>query len=199
MIFNKLGIDTETVLKAAGTKWNFLPFRPGLVGGHCIGVDPYYLTHKSEEIGYHPMIISAGRRINDGMGAYVSSQLVKFMLKQRIQVRGSKVLVMGMTFKENCPDLRNTLVVQMIEELSGYGINVEVYDPWANTNDAKREYNITPIKSPDQKSYHGIVLAVAHDEFRQMGVEGVRKLGKKNHVLYDLKYLFDQDKSDLRL
>ncbi|HHW1936417.1 TPA: Vi polysaccharide biosynthesis UDP-N-acetylglucosamine C-6 dehydrogenase TviB [Pseudomonas aeruginosa] len=199
IIFNRMGIDTEAVLKAAGTKWNFMPFRPGLVGGHCIGVDPYYLTHKAQSIGYHPEIILAGRRLNDGMGAYVVSQLVKAMLKRRIHVDGARVLLMGLTFKENCPDLRNTKVVDIVRELAEYNIQVDVFDPWVSAEDAMHEYRITPVGTPSHGAYDGIILAVAHSEFKNMGAENIRKLGKAEHVLYDLKYLLDEDKSDLRL
>lgn len=199
IIFNKMGIDTEAVLKAAGTKWNFLPFRPGLVGGHCIGVDPYYLTHKAQSIGYHPEIILAGRRLNDGMGAYVVSQLVKAMLKRRIHVDGARVLVMGLTFKENCPDLRNTRVVDIVSELAEYNIAVDIYDPWVSIEEAQHEYGITPVAEPAIAAYDGIVLAVAHNEFRALGAENIRKHGKTKHVLYDLKYLLSTEESDLRL
>ncbi|MDY0208441.1 MAG: Vi polysaccharide biosynthesis UDP-N-acetylglucosamine C-6 dehydrogenase TviB, partial [Pseudomonas sp.] len=199
LIFNKLGIDTEEVLKAAGTKWNFLPFRPGLVGGHCIGVDPYYLTHKAQSVGYHPEIILAGRRLNDGMGAYVASQLVKAMLKKRIHVEGSRVLVLGLTFKENCPDLRNTKVVDIIAELQDYGVNVDCYDPWINATEAQHEYGITPVSEPVAGAYDAIVLAVAHNEFAAMGAEKIRALGKQAHVLYDLKYVLPTSAADLRL
>ncbi|MCX7561103.1 Vi polysaccharide biosynthesis UDP-N-acetylglucosamine C-6 dehydrogenase TviB [Sulfitobacter sp. F26204] len=199
VIFNRMGIDTEAVLEAAGTKWNFLPFRPGLVGGHCIGVDPYYLTHKAEAIGYHPQIILAGRRLNDGMGAYVAAQLVKALLKKRIHVQGARVLMMGLTFKENCPDLRNTRVINVITELQDYGIEVDVFDPWVDVAEAEYEYGITPISQPDANAYDGIVLAVAHQEFSEMGMAGMRSLGRKDHVLYDLKYVLPVDQSDLRL
>jgi UDP-N-acetyl-D-galactosamine dehydrogenase len=199
LIFNKLGIDTEEVLKAAGTKWNFLPFRPGLVGGHCIGVDPYYLTHKAQSVGYHPEIILAGRRLNDGMGAYVASQLVKAMLKKRIQVDGARVLVMGLTFKENCPDLRNTKVVDIVNELKDYGVQVDCYDPWINEQDAEHEYGISPVSAPLTGSYDAVVLAVAHKQFVQMGAEKIRALGNPVHVLYDLKYLLPAHAADLRL
>lgn len=199
LIFNKMGIDTEAVLEAAGTKWNFLPFRPGLVGGHCIGVDPYYLTHKAESIGYHPQIILAGRRLNDSMGAYVVSQLIKGMLKRRIHVDGARVLVMGLTFKENCPDLRNTKVVDIVRELAEYNIQVDVYDPWVSVEEAQHEYAITPIAEPAVNTYDGIILAVAHNEFRALGAENIRKHGKAEHVLYDLKYLLSAAESDLRL
>lgn len=199
IIFDKMGIDTEAVLKTAGTKWNFLPFRPGLVGGHCIGVDPYYLTHKAEAIGYHPQVILAGRRINDSMGAYVVGQMVKAMLKKRIQVNGARVLVLGLTFKENCPDLRNTRVVDVIQELGEYGVAVDVYDPWANATEALAEYGLEICTDPEDGTYDGIILAVAHDQFRQMGIALLRAFGTPGHVFYDLKYLFDEAESDLRL
>jgi UDP-N-acetyl-D-glucosamine/UDP-N-acetyl-D-galactosamine dehydrogenase len=198
MIFNKLGIDTEDVLKAAGTKWNFLPFRPGLVGGHCIGVDPYYLTHKAQAIGYHPEIILAGRRLNDGMGSYVASQLIKAMLRKRIQVNGARVLIMGLTFKENCPDLRNTKVVDIVRELQDFNIHVDVCDPWGTPHEARHEYGID-IVEPQTGIYDGIVVAVAHRQFSDMGVERIRALGKSQHVLYDLKYVLPCDAVDLRL
>ncbi len=199
IIFNRMGIDTEAVLAAAGTKWNFLPFRPGLVGGHCIGVDPYYLTHKAEAIGYHPQIILAGRRLNDGMGAYVAGQLVRAMIDRRIHVKGARVLVMGLTFKENCPDLRNTRVVDVVSELTGLGIDVDVHDPWADTAEAYAEYGLTLAETPAAGSYDGIILAVAHDEFRSMGADAMRAFGKPDHVLYDLKYLLPATDSDIRL
>lgn len=199
LIFNRLGIDTEEVLKAAGTKWNFLPFRPGLVGGHCIGVDPYYLTHKAQTVGYHPEMILAGRRLNDGMGAYVASQLVKAMLKKRIHVEGARVLVMGLTFKENCPDLRNTKVVDIIRELKEYGVEVDCYDPWINHQEAEHEYSISPISEPGMDKYDAIIIAVAHKQFVEMGVERIRAMGKAVNVLYDLKYVLRANESDLRL
>ena len=199
IIFNKMDIDTESVLEAAGTKWNFLPFRPGLVGGHCIGVDPYYLTHKAQSIGYHPEIILAGRRLNDGMGAYVVSQLVKAMLRRRIHVDGARVLIMGLTFKENCPDLRNTRIVDIVQELAEYNIAVDIFDPWVNSDEAKLEYGITPIAEPAVNAYDGIVLAVAHSEFQMMGEKNIRKHGKAEHILYDLKYLLKAEEADLRL
>jgi len=199
IIFNKMGIDTEDVLKAAGTKWNFLPFRPGLVGGHCIGVDPYYLTHKAESLGYHPQVILAGRRINDNMGHYVVGQLVKQMLKRRIQIDGANILVLGLAFKENCPDLRNTKVVSIVEELREYNVKVDVYDPWVSVDGAQREYGITPIAAPEAGRYDAIVLAVAHRQFREIGAAGMRAFGKQENVLYDLKYVLDQADSDIRL
>ena len=199
LIFNKMGIDTEDVLKAAGTKWNFLPFRPGLVGGHCIGVDPYYLTHKAQSIGYHPEIILAGRRLNDGMGAYVVTQLVKSMVKKKIQVEGAKVLVLGLSFKENCPDIRNTRIIDIVKELEEYHIDVDVYDPWVSTIEAESEYGITPVPTLNAQTYDAVILAVAHEQFKVMGADAIRALGKESHVLYDLKYVLDQAESDLRL
>ena len=199
IIFNKMGIDTQAVLEAAGSKWNFLPFRPGLVGGHCIGVDPYYLTYKAEAIGYHPQIILAGRRLNDGMGAYVVSQLIKAMIKKSIQVEGAKVLVMGLTFKENCPDLRNTRVVDIISELKQYNIAVDVYDPWVSVAEAEHEYGITPIPHPSAGAYDAMILAVAHADFKDLGPERIRAFGKADSVIYDLKYLLPSDAADLRL
>ncbi|MEZ9006747.1 Vi polysaccharide biosynthesis UDP-N-acetylglucosamine C-6 dehydrogenase TviB [Vibrio sp. 10N.247.311.59] len=198
IIFNKLNIDTLEVLEAAGTKWNFLPFRPGLVGGHCIGVDPYYLTHKAQTVGYHPEMILAGRRLNDGMGKYVVSELVKKMLKQRIHVEGANVLVMGMTFKENCPDLRNTKVVDIVSELNEYNINVDVVDPWCSNEEAQREYGLS-LTEPKANHYDAIIMAVGHNEFKAMGVSEIRALGKESHVLYDLKYVLDKSDVDMRL
>lgn len=199
VIFNKLGIDTEEVLLAAGTKWNFLPFRPGLVGGHCIGVDPYYLTHKAQAIGYNPEVILAGRRINDSMGRYVISQLVKAMIKRRIQISGARVLVMGLTFKENCPDIRNTKVVDILAELKEYGVVANVFDPWVDAAEAEHEYGITPIAQPEAGSYDAVILAVGHKQFRDMGAAGIRALGKEGSILYDLKYVLSTADSDLRL
>ena len=199
VIFNKMDIDTEAVLQAASTKWNFLPFRPGLVGGHCIGVDPYYLTHKAQSIGYHPEIILAGRRLNDGMGAYVVTQLVKAMIKKKIQVEGAKVLVLGLSFKENCPDIRNTKIIDIVNELTEYNIAADVYDPWVDASEAQHEYGINPVKNVEQGQYDAVILAVAHDQFKAMGAEALRALGKPAHILYDLKYVLDQSESDLRL
>ena len=199
VIFNKMGIDTEAVLQAAGTKWNFLPFRPGLVGGHCIGVDPYYLTHKAQSIGYHPEIILAGRRLNDGMGAYVVTQLVKGMIKKKIQVEGARVLVLGLSFKENCPDIRNTKIIDIVTELKEYQMDVDVYDPWVDVHEAEHEYGISPVKSVSNNSYDAIILAVAHEQFKQMGAVQIRALGKQAHVLYDLKYVLDAKEADIRL
>ncbi|MBO1401439.1 Vi polysaccharide biosynthesis UDP-N-acetylglucosamine C-6 dehydrogenase TviB [Vibrio sp. R-1] len=198
IIFNKLGIDTLEVLEAAGTKWNFLPFRPGLVGGHCIGVDPYYLTHKAQSVGYHPEMILAGRRLNDGMSQYVVSQLVKKMLKKRIHVEGANVLVMGLTFKENCPDLRNTKVVDIVHELKEYNINVDIVDPWCLNAEAQHEYGLC-LCEPKPNHYDAIIMAVAHNEFREMGAEAIRALGKETHVLYDLKYVLEKQNVDMRL
>ncbi|MGP4715570.1 Vi polysaccharide biosynthesis UDP-N-acetylglucosamine C-6 dehydrogenase TviB [Psychrobacter sp. T6-6] len=199
VIFNRMNIDTEAVLEAAGTKWNFLPFRPGLVGGHCIGVDPYYLTHKAQAIGYNPEIILAGRRLNDGMGAYVSTQLIKTMIKKSIQVSAAKVLVLGLSFKENCPDVRNTKIIDIVNELQDYNIDVDVYDPWVNVEEAEHEYGIVPIDTPQENYYDGIIMAVAHQEFVEMGIQNIRKLGKESHVVYDLKYVFAKEDTDIRL
>lgn len=199
LIFNKMDIDTEAVLQAAGSKWNFLPFRPGLVGGHCIGVDPYYLTHKAESIGYHPEIILAGRRLNDRMGAYVVTQLIKAMTRRHLQVDSARVLIMGLTFKENCPDLRNTRVVDIIEELKDYKVQTDVFDPWADSKQAQEEYNIEPVQNPELGVYDAIILAVAHQKFKTMGAKAIRAFGKKEHLVYDLKYLLPVDDCDLRL
>lgn len=199
IIFKKIGIDTQEVIAAASTKWNFLRFQPGLVGGHCIGVDPYYLTHKAEAVGYHPQIILAGRRINDNMGGYVVGQLVKRMLKSRIQIENANVLVLGLSFKENCPDIRNTKVVDIINGLQGYNINVDVHDPWVIPEDAEKEYGIRPVGAPELGKYDAVVVAVAHRQFAEMGGAAMRKFGKPNHVLYDLKYLFNQQEADMRL
>jgi UDP-N-acetyl-D-galactosamine dehydrogenase len=199
LIFNKLNIDTEEVLKAAGTKWNFLPFRPGLVGGHCIGVDPYYLTHKAIEVGYHPEIILAGRRLNDSMGSYVADQVAKLMTKKHIHVVNANILVMGLTFKENCPDLRNTRVIDLIEELKSFNCNVDVYDPWVDKIEAEHEYGITPVNELKDGQYDAIIIAVAHNEFGKMGAERLRQAGRKKHILYDIKYLLPADAVDGRL
>jgi UDP-N-acetyl-D-glucosamine/UDP-N-acetyl-D-galactosamine dehydrogenase len=199
IIFNRMGLDTEEVLLAAGTKWNFLPFRPGLVGGHCIGVDPYYLTHKAMALGYHPEIILAGRRLNDNMGIYVASQLVKALIKRRIQVEGMRVLVMGLTFKENCPDIRNTKVVDIIRELTSFNARVDVYDPWVSGEEAKEEHNLTLVTEPEPNTYDAIVVAVAHDAFRDIGAEAIRAFGAKEHVLFDVKYVFPAEMTDLRM
>jgi UDP-N-acetyl-D-glucosamine/UDP-N-acetyl-D-galactosamine dehydrogenase len=199
VIFNKMGIDTEAVLTAAGTKWNFLPFRPGLVGGHCIGVDPYYLTHKAQSVGFHPEIILAVRRLNDSMGAYVVNQLVKKMTQRRIVAQSARVLIMGLSFKENCPDLRNTRVLDIVRELTEYEIQADVYDPWVDPAEARREYGISPIAAPAAGGYDAIILAVAHHQFKAMGAAAIRALGKPEHVLFDLKYVLRADESDMRL
>ncbi len=199
LIFHHLGIDTEEVLQAAGTKWNFLPFRPGLVGGHCIGVDPYYLTHKAQEIGYHPEMILAGRRLNDSMGAYVASQVMGLMAKRRIHVKGSRILVLGLAFKENCPDLRNSKVVDVIRELSKFGAKVEVYDPWVSSQEARKEYNLQPVRTLRRNRYDAAVLAVGHDEFKKLGASAIRRLCHRNHVFYDIKYAFPVAETDGRL
>jgi UDP-N-acetyl-D-galactosamine dehydrogenase len=199
IIFNRMGIDTDAVLKAAGTKWNFLPFRPGLVGGHCIGVDPYYLTHKAEALGYHPQVILAGRRINDGMGVYIATQMVKTLLKRRIHVEGARVLVLGLTFKENCPDLRNTRIVDLVDELKEYGIQVDVHDPWADPEEARNEYGLNLIDTPEIGVYDGVMLAVAHDTFRAASPKTLRDYGHDSSVFCDLKSVFKLEDSDLRL
>ncbi len=199
LIFNRLGIDTQEVLEAAGSKWNFLPFRPGLVGGHCIGVDPYYLTHKAQAIGYHPEIILAGRRLNDSMGAYVVSQVIKLMMQRGGVAEGSRALVLGLTFKENCPDLRNTRVVDIVAELSDYGIACDVYDPWASHEEARAEYGIDLIDRPVPGPYDAVIIAVAHREFLAMGAEQLRALGKSGAVLYDVKQILPRAAVDGRL
>lgn len=199
VIFNKLGIDTEEVLKAAGTKWNFLPFRPGLVGGHCIGVDPYYLTHKAQAIGYHPEVILSGRRINDSMSKYVASQLIKAMIKKRVQVEGARILLMGLTFKENCPDLRNTKVVDIISELKEYNVIADVYDPWVNAEEAKHEYGINVLKNMPINQYDGVIFTVAHSQFKALSNDDIKGLVKPNGVIYDLKYIIDPKIVDIRL
>lgn len=199
IIFNKLGIDTLEVLEAAGTKWNFLPFRPGLVGGHCIGVDPYYLTYKAQSVGYQPEMIAAGRRLNDNMGRYVVSQLVKQMIKKRIQVQGARVLVMGLTFKENCPDLRNTKVTDIIDELTEYEISTDVMDPLCIPEQAKEIYNIDVTSEAKSDYYDAIIIAVGHDEFKKMGADKIKQFGRSNHIIYDLKYVLNKSDTDLRL
>lgn len=199
IIFNKLEIDTQAVLEAAGSKWNFLPFRPGLVGGHCISVDPYYLTHKSESIGYHPQMILAGRRLNDSMGSYVAMQLIKAMIKKSIHVANSKVLIMGLAFKENCPDIRNTRVVDIYHELNTFNCSVDVFDPWVDSIEAEREYSISTIKKPFPDTYDAIILAVAHDAFKDLSISKIKSFGKDDVVIYDLKYIFSDEETDLRL
>ena len=199
IIFNRLEIDTEAVLRAAGSKWNFLPFRPGLVGGHCIGVDPYYLTHKSQGIGYYPEIILAGRRLNDNMGNYVSGQLIKAMIKKRINVEGSNVLILGFTFKENCPDIRNTRIIDVVKELGNYSCNVDIFDPWVDAEEVEEEYGIIPVSEIKAASYDAIIVAVGHEQFKKMGSTDIRGFGKDKHVLYDLKYILSPEQSDVRL
>ncbi len=199
IIFNKLGIDTEAVLNAAGTKWNFLPFRPGLVGGHCIGIDPYYLTHKAEAIGYHPQVILAGRQINDSMGAYVAERLVKAMLKKQIQMMGAKVLLLGFTFKENCTDIRNTRVIDIHHALNEFGLHVDIHDPWANPDQVLRVYNLQIVMEPAHDSYDAVIMAVAHEVFVAQGSVEIKKYTREKHVIYDLKSLFEECDSDLRL
>jgi UDP-N-acetyl-D-galactosamine dehydrogenase len=199
IIFNRLGIDTESVLKAAGTKWNFLPFRPGLVGGHCIGVDPYYLTHKAEEIGYHPQVILSGRRINDGMGAYVAGQMIKSMMRKGINVAKSRILILGLTFKENCPDLRNTRVVDIMHELQDYGVHVDIHDPHADPSDAQREYGIDLVPSLSSRLYDGVMLAVPHDVYLKQDVGWITRYAKNLSVIYDIKSALPKAVTDLRL
>ncbi len=199
LIFHRLGVDTSEVLAAAGTKWNFLNFRPGLVGGHCIGVDPYYLTHKAEALGYHPEVILAGRRINDGMGAYIAQGVVKEMIRRSLPVNGARILVMGLAFKENCPDLRNTRVVDIVREFADYGAKVDVWDPWIAADEARHEYGIELASGPDGGAYDAVVLAVAHQQFAEMGAEAIRALGKPGSVLFDVKSVLPKAASDLRL
>lgn len=199
LIFNRMGIDTLEVLEAAGTKWNFLPFRPGLVGGHCISVDPYYLTYKAQEIGYHPQVILSGRQINDGMGAYVAETVVKMMTRRKIHVVDSRILVLGLAFKENCPDLRNTRVVDIVKELEHYHANVDVYDPWVDADEADHEYGLRPVQELEAGSYDAIILAVGHNEFVEMGARTIRALGKEGHILYDIKSVLPKDEVDQRL
>ncbi|NOQ46296.1 MAG: nucleotide sugar dehydrogenase, partial [Desulfobulbaceae bacterium] len=196
LIFNRLGINTLEVLKASGTKWNFLPFRPGLVGGHCIGVDPYYLTHKAQEVGYHPEMILAGRRLNDDMGRYIASEIVKLMLKKRIHVADANILIMGLTFKENCPDLRNTRVTDIIDELKTFGANIEVYDPWADKKEAEQLYGVTMIEDLPVNHYDGVVLAVAHNEFTDFGESDFQKICRQLAVIYDVKHLLPDNLVD---
>lgn len=199
ILFNKLGIDTLEVLQAAGTKWNFLPFRPGLVGGHCIGVDPYYLTHKAQEVGHHPDVILAGRRTNDSMGPYVASEVIRLMVRKGINPVNARVLVLGLAFKENCPDLRNTRVVDIVGALRGYNAHVDVHDPWVNSAEAQHEYGLTPIENPENGSYDAVIIAVGHKQFVAMGAEGIRAFGKGQSVLYDVKYVLPRAAVDGRL
>ena len=199
IIFHRLGIDTEEVLEAAGSKWNFLPFRPGLVGGHCIGVDPYYLTHKAQEIGYHPDVILAGRRINDGMGSYIGERLVKEMTSKRIHVVDSRILVMGLTFKENCPDIRNSRVVDLVRSLGEYHANVDIYDPWVDSQAAEEEYGLSLVSEAEAQAYDAVIIAVAHTAFKEMGLAKIRQLARDRHVLFDVKYLFPISENLARL
>ena len=199
LIFNKLGIDTESVLEAAGTKWNFLPFKPGLVGGHCIGVDPYYLTQKAIEVGYHPEMILAGRRLNDSMGVYIAKEVSTLMTKKQIHIKNSNILIMGLTFKENCPDIRNTRVIDLVNEFASRNCNVDVYDPWVNKEKAEQEYNIQLIDKPKNGKYDAILLAVAHNEFKELSSAKIKAFGRKSHVLYDIKYLLKAEEVDGRL
>jgi UDP-N-acetyl-D-galactosamine dehydrogenase len=199
LIMNKIGIDTQEVLVAAGTKWNFMPFRPGLVGGHCIGVDPYYLTFKAEDAGYYPQVILAGRRINDGMGSYVADELIKTMIRRGGTVRGSRALIMGLTFKENCPDLRNTGVINIVRELESYGVEVDIHEPWASPAEAAAEYGVALKQDPEVGAYDAIVLAVAHQKFLELGSDAIRRFGKPEAVIFDVKGALPREASDLRL
>jgi UDP-N-acetyl-D-galactosamine dehydrogenase len=199
MIFNRLGIDTEAVLEAAGTKWNFLPFRPGLVGGHCIGVDPYYLTHKAQAIGYEPEVILAGRKLNDSMGRYVADRLVEALSQNFDDVKGAKVLIMGLTFQENCPDIRNTRVIDIVSELNAKGCQVDVYDPWVFRDEVEAEFDFAPVEELTTGAYDAIVIAVAHQQFKEMGAKKIRTFGRSAVILYDLKCVFAESESELRL
>ncbi len=199
LLFNRLGIDTHDVLETAGTKWNFLPFTPGLVGGHCIGVDPYYLTHKAQEVGYHPEVILAGRRINDNMGNYVAGEVVKLMTRKKIQVGGSRILILGITFKENCPDIRNTRVTDIVHEFERYGAEIDLYDPWAHPQEVAQEYGITLVDQPKDGRYDAIILAVAHDQFKKLNQNKIKQFARSNYVLYDIKHILDRTWVDGRL
>lgn len=199
LIFNRIGIDTQEVLEAAGTKWNFLPFRPGLVGGHCIGVDPYYLVHKAVTLGYHPQVISAARRINDNMGSFVVGEVVKLMAMKKINIVDANILMLGLSFKENCPDLRNTRVIEMIDELQQLNAKVDVCDPWVNTDEVARDYRLNLVEHPEKAAYDAIIIAVSHEQFKTLGAKGIHAFGKVNHVLYDIKYLLHSNDSDGRL
>jgi UDP-N-acetyl-D-galactosamine dehydrogenase len=199
IIFNKMNIDTEAVLRAASTKWNFMSFFPGLVGGHCICVDPYYLTHKAQALGHHPEVILAGRKLNDNMGNYVVSQLIKAMTIKGIKISKAKILILGISFKENCADFRNSRVIDMIKELKNYNCNVKTFDPWVSKTKIKKEYNITLLDSLEKNNFDAIIIAVAHSQFKNMGIKAIRKLGKKNSLIYDLKYVFKLNQTDLRL
>ena len=199
IIFDIMNIDTEAVLKAAETKWNFLPFRPGIVGGHCIGVDPYYLTHKSKSLGYKPEIILAGRKLNDNMASFISSKIIKLLSNNNIKIHKSKVLILGLSFKEDCPDIRNTKVIDIVNELHDYKCEVDVFDPWVDHNEAKNEYGISLLKDINSNYYDGIIIAVSHSHFKKMGIKKIRSFGKEKHVIYDLKYLFSSHQVDMRL
>jgi UDP-N-acetyl-D-galactosamine dehydrogenase len=199
ILFNKLGIDTLEVLQAAGTKWNFLPFRPGLVGGHCISVDPYYLTHKAQEVGHHSDVILAGRRTNDGMGPYIANEVIRLMVRKGLNPVKARVLILGLAFKENCPDLRNTRVIDIVQALQGYNTEVDVHDPWVNVAEAEHEYAITPMAQPQPGSYDAVIIAVGHRQFVDMGSAGIRAFGKAASVIYDVKCLLPRDAVDGRL
>ena len=199
IIFNAMNIDTESVLKAAGTKWNFLPFRPGLVGGHCIGVDPYYLTHKAQELGYHPEIILAGRRLNDGMSSFIAGEFIKALANNSIKINSANILVLGLAFKENCPDIRNTKVVDVVSELKNFNCNIEIYDPWVDSNEASKSFDIKITNTLKRNTYDGVIVAVAHKEFFKMGIKKIKSYCKPSHVIYDLKHIFDKTEVDLRL
>ena len=199
ILFSKMNIDTQAVLEAAGSKWNFIPFKPGLVGGHCIGVDPYYLTYKAESIGYHPKVILAGRKTNDDMGAHVAAKLISEMKNRNITIKGSNILIMGLTFKENCADIRNSGVERVIKELKKFDCNLDLYDPQANSEEINETYNIYPNTKLNHNRYDGVIIAVAHEIFKAMGIKGIKDLCKNNHVIYDLKYLFSKEEVDLRL
>lgn len=199
LIFHRIGIDTLEVLEAAGTKWNFLPFRPGLVGGHCISVDPYYLTHKAQQVGYYPEVILSGRRVNNAMGSFVADSVVKMMTKRKSQVVDARVLIMGLTFKENCPDLRNTGVIDIIQEMKTYNTLVDIYDPWADAAEAHHEYGLDLISAPEKNTYDAIIICVAHNQFKELGAKGIRALGKTNHVLFDVKHVLPKSDVDARL
>ena len=199
IIFNSMNIDTESVLKAAGTKWNFLPFKPGLVGGHCIGVDPYYLTHKAQELGYHPEIILAGRRLNDGMSKFIVGEFIKKLANKCIKINKANILILGLAFKENCPDIRNTKIIDVVDELKSFNCNVEIYDPWVDSKEVMKSFDISPVQSLKKKSYDGVIIAVAHKEFLKMGINNIKSLCKPSNVIYDLKHIFDKSEVDLRL
>ena len=199
IIFNAMDIDTESVLKAASTKWNFLPFKPGLVGGHCIGVDPYYLTHKAQELGYHPEIILAGRRLNDGMSKFIVGEFVKTLAQKNIKINNANILVLGLAFKENCPDIRNTKIIDVVDELKSFNCNVDIYDPWVNSEEVMKSFKIKPVLSLKEKSYDGVIIAVAHKEFLKMGLKKIKTYCQSSHIIYDLKHIFDKSEVDLRL